>query len=325
MIKQTNNAFVKYIEASAGIMKYIFTQLFLLTAIISMAQNIEKIRYRDPVFEKVTVEKDLLYNSNDSIKATYRHFDLYQPANDSTTKRPLIIWLHGGGFKYGTKNSKEIKIWGNEFAQYGYVVAALNYRLSKKHPVRKFKDLVEACYDNVDDIRTAVTYFKMNAGKFNIDTNKIILGGNSAGAVIALQAVYSNVADLKNVIDSNKIIANTGNYNPDKITTVINFWGALFDDDWLKRTNVPIVSVCGEKDKIVPVDTKGVAFFGGLAIHRKADALYIPNDIKVYEGYGHELQKHFNPFFRSGKTRKRWKEAAQFATGFLYKNVIKIQ
>jgi acetyl esterase/lipase len=301
-------------------MKSIFLQsFFLLMSIFSFSQNMHAVRYKDAVFTKVNMQKDLLYDTSKNVKAEYRQFDLYEPLNDSVHQRPLIIWLHGGGFKYGTKNSKEIKIWGNEFAKHGFVVATLNYKLSKKHPVRKFKDLVEACYDNVDDVHRAINFFKTNANKFNIDTNKIILGGNSAGAVIALQSVYSNSADIKNVIDSNKATANTRNYNPDNIAAVINFWGALFNDDWLSRTNVPIVSVCGSKDKIVPIDTKGVAFFGALAIHKKADALRIANDIKIYNDYGHELQKHFNPFFRSSSTKKRWKEAADFSAVFLYK------
>jgi len=298
-----------------------FSLIFLFAATISFAQNM---RYKDVVFDKINIQKDLLYSSSDTIKEKYRQYDLYQPANDSLTKkRPLIIWLHGGGFKYGTKNTKEIKIWSNEFARHGYIIAALNYRLSKKHPVKKFNDLVEACYDAIDDVQQAITYFKTNASKFNIDTNKIILGGNSAGAVIALQSVYSNRADLQNVIDSNKIIADTKNYNSFNIAAIINFWGALFEKDWLSRTNVPIVSVAGAKDRIVPIDTKGVAFFGALSIHKKANTLDISNDIKIYEGYGHELQRAFNPFFRSNATKNRWKEAANFSAEFLYKTLMK--
>ncbi|MBV9962498.1 MAG: alpha/beta hydrolase [Parafilimonas sp.] len=306
-------------------MKHILLNLlFLLPVINSFSQNIHSLKYKDIVFDKIDVQKDLLFSSADSIKESYRQFDLYQPANDSSIqKRPLIIWLHGGGFKYGTKNAKEIKIWGNEFAKRGYVVAALNYRLSKEHPVRKFKDLVEACYDAVDDMQTAINYFKTNANNFKIDTSKIILGGNSAGAVIALQTVYSNRADLQNVIDSNKTIANTNNYNSLNIAAIVNFWGALFDDDWLSRANVPIVSVAGAKDKIVPIDTKGVAFFGALAIHKKANSVHILNDIKIYKEYGHELQKRFNPFFRSDATKQRWREAAEFSSNFLYKTLFK--
>ena len=135
--------------------------------------------------------------------------------------------------------------------------------------------------------------------------------------------MYSNSADIQNVIDSNKVTANTENYNSNNIVAVINFWGAMFNVDWLKRIDVPIVSVHGRKDKTVPINHRGVAFFGSLSIHEKADSLHIPNGIKIYEDYAHELQKHFNPFFSGKKTKQRWKDAAQFAADFLYDALLK--
>lgn len=304
-------------------MKFIIIQLyFLLIAASCSSQNVPAVRYKGTVFNKVTVQSNLLYDTGKDVKIKYHQFDFYQPETDSAKARPLIIWMHGGGFKFGSKNAAEIKLWGNEFALRGYAFAAINYRLSKKNTLFKFKDLVEACYDNVEDANKAIAFFKINSTRFNIDTNKIILGGNSAGSVIALQAVYSNSADIKNVIDSNKVIANTGNYNPYNIAAIINFWGALFNTDWLMRAKVPIVSVHGRNDKTVPIDRKGVAFFGSLPIHKKADSLHIPNDIKIYEGYAHELQKHFNPFFYSKPTKQRQKEAAQFAADFLYNTLL---
>lgn len=82
-----------------------------------------------------------------------------------------------------------------------------------------------------------------------------------------------------------------------------------------------MVSVYGSKDKIVhPGYNKGT--YGGQAIYEKAKALKRPNDVKVFEGYGHELYRHFNPLpLHPGKAgiRKRWLEAGQFAADFLAK------
>jgi hypothetical protein len=90
----------------------------------------------------------------------------------------------------------------------------------------------------------------------------------------------------------------------------------------LKNTNVPIVSVLGSTDRIVPPTHKNAPLYGGLDIHKQADALHIPNELKVFNGYSHQLQKRFNPFFSGGKaTQKRWLEAGQFAADFLYKNL----
>jgi hypothetical protein len=75
----------------------------------------------------------------------------------------------------------------------------------------------------------------------------------------------------------------------------------------------------GTEDKIVPVHSKDTSLYGSIAIHERADKLHIPNAIKVYEGYSHELQKHFNPLFApSAATKQRWLEAGQLAADFMY-------
>ena len=303
-------------------MKYVFAQLlFLLPAQLSFSQTMQAIRYRDKVFDKVSVQKNIEYATGKDVKRKYRRFDFYEPTGDSSAIRPLIIWMHGGGFKFGSKNSKEIKIWGNEFAQRGYAFAAINYRLSKKRPLFKFNDLVAGCADAVTDTKKAIQFFKQHYQQFAIDTGKIVLGGNSAGGMVALQTVYASVYDLDTLSKNNITTTAAQNFNEEKTAAIINFWGAIFNVDWLKRADVPIVSVHGRKDKTVPVDHKGTAFFGSEAIHAKADTLQIPNNLKIYEDYGHELQKKFNPLFRSNSTKRRWKEAAGFSAEFLLRTL----
>jgi acetyl esterase/lipase len=67
-------------------------------------------RYKDIVFSDISIEEDLSYNpgaAKDAKKAYL--FDLYQPKSDDAKGRPLIIWMHGGGFKYGSKTAKGVK------------------------------------------------------------------------------------------------------------------------------------------------------------------------------------------------------------------------
>ena len=56
--------------------------------------------------------------------------DVYQPHGDTVTKRPAIVWVHGGGFKTGTKTSGEIVDQANEFAKRGYLNVSIDYRLT---------------------------------------------------------------------------------------------------------------------------------------------------------------------------------------------------
>jgi len=287
-------------------------------------QSHPPVKFSDPVFEKVLVRKNLVYNETPpaGIKATYYRFDFYEPDADSSNARPLIIWLHGGGFKFGRKTSGGLPLWSKTFAQRGYVCAALNYRLSKKHPLKHFEDLVEACADAVDDIDNAIWFFKTHCRQYRIDTSRIILGGNSAGGMIALQAAYGSRPDMAKLIhrgDSNAGMV----YNPQRIAAVINYWGALFNADWLRHAKVPIVSAHGSRDRIVPYDDRKPPLVGSLAIHRIADSLHIPNSLKVFEGYTHELQKRFNPFFAGHAAKKRWVVAGEFTAAFLYEQLFR--
>jgi predicted esterase len=307
-------------------LKYFFSLQACFFIILSVnGQNMQSKRYKDIVFPGVTVGKNFSYNENTiaDIKKNTHNFDLYQPANDSAANRPLIIWMHGGGFKFGSKDAREIEIWGNVFAQRGYVFAAINYQLSKENTLTNFDKLVQGCYTAVQDAKTAVSYFKKKYEKYGIDTNMIILAGNSAGGIIALQAVYSNNIELEKLANKSNSNLPPQNYNPQNIAAVINFWGAIFDINWLKNTNVPIVSVHGKYDRIVPIDHIKTPMYGSLSIHVKADSLGIPNRLKIYSGFAHELQRHFNPFFSGSGTRKRWIEAGEFAANFLYDTLYK--
>jgi carboxylesterase type B len=59
------------------------------------------------------------------------HMDISVPTNDNTVLagRPLIIIVHGGAFMAGNKNETTIAAMREDFAQRGYVAAAINYRL----------------------------------------------------------------------------------------------------------------------------------------------------------------------------------------------------
>jgi poly(3-hydroxybutyrate) depolymerase len=288
---------------------------------VSIFAKAQSVKYKDIVFTGVTKTKDLSYSPNDSSKEKKAHlFDLYQPAGDNTTGRPLIIWMHGGGFKFGTKEAKGIELWSKTFAQRGYVCAAISYTLSKKLPIFNFDELKRSAYYAVLDAKQAVAYFKQHAKEYNIDPDKIILAGNSAGGMIALDAAYSTNAELAKFAGVTDV--NSDNKELVKVAGVINLWGGIFDLNWLKNTKVPIVNIYGSKDSLVPPTHKDTSLYGGAEIYAGANKLGTPTSVRVFEGYSHELQKHFNPILQGGKdTEQRWLEAGQFAADFMYKQL----
>lgn len=306
-----------------------FKQQLILAALMSVTfnsvgQSTHPVKFKDFVFNNVTKTTDLSYSPGDTKDKKKSHlFDLYQPAGDSSAGRPLIIWMHGGGFKFGSKNASGIKLWSETFAKRGYVCVAINYTLSKGIPFFNIDKLLISAYNAVQDTRAAVSYFKKNYRQYNIDTNRIILAGNSAGGMLALQAAYSSNAELGKLAAMPDSVPDVSNTSVTKVAGVISYWGGIFDLNWLKNARVPIYSVHGSNDGIVPLTHKKAPLYGSLSIHEKADELKTPNGLKIFEGYSHELQKHFNPILGSAKrTKERWLEAGQYTADFLYDNVI---
>ncbi len=302
------------------LLAFVFCNALVLS---SYSQSMQPIKYKDLLFSEITTQKNLYYNDNINTdkKKKYYLFDLYQPEGNTSTERPLIIWMHGGGFKFGSKNAQGIQIWCKTFAQRGYVCAAINYRLSKKNPLTNVEEFKKSCSDAVEDVQAAMQFFKENYVRFKIDTNHIILAGNSAGAIIALQAAYDRNIDSASISANQDL--NETYLRHQHIAAIINFWGSIFSPDLLKNAATPIVSVCGRNDRIVPIDHTNKSFYGSLAIHEEADSLGIKNSLKIFDGYSHELQKHFNPIFVNEGTKLRWMQAGQFAADFLYTTLFK--
>ena len=101
----------------------------------------------------------------------------------------LIIVIHGGGWKKGTKES--YRPHGCWLAQQGYAVAVISYRLSDtaKFPAQ------------VRDVMDAIKWLKDKQSKYRYNTDRIVVVGGSAGATLAgLTAVYSKDVSASIVI-----------------------------------------------------------------------------------------------------------------------------
>jgi predicted esterase len=153
------------------------------------------LRYRDDVFSSVTVTRDITYGSavdQDGDDVTLR-LDMYQPAGDTVTSRPAIVWVHGGSFCCGSKTSAEIVDQANAFGRQGFVSVSTDYRLSADG-CRPGADVV-ACITSIhharEDAQTAVRFLRANATQYRIDPTRIAIGGSSAGAITALNVGYS--------------------------------------------------------------------------------------------------------------------------------------
>ena len=135
--------------------------------------------------------------------------DLYLPGQIdglSSTPLPLIVWVHGGAWRAGSRKSMPLE----GLVRKGYAVASVDYRLT---PVAPFPS-------NVHDIKAAIRFLRADADAYGLDTKRFIIAGASAGGhLAALVGVTNGHAFLEGEIGAN------GETSSD-VQAIISFYGA---------------------------------------------------------------------------------------------------
>lgn len=105
--------------------------------------------------------------------------DLYAPTT-SSEPRPGLILIHGGAWVGGSK--EDYRCYGVTFAEMGYVVASIDYRLAPQwhYPAQ------------VEDAKCAVRWMRANAEELGVDPDRIAVMGGSAGGHLAMMVGYSS-------------------------------------------------------------------------------------------------------------------------------------
>lgn len=150
--------------------------------------------------------------------------DIYK-AENATGKDPVIVVVHGGGFKFGDQSMSIIQPIIEAGTANGYVVASVDYRKSG-----------EAAFPAaVGDVKAAVRYLKVHAEEYGIDPEKIVIWGESAGAYLAaMTATTPNVdslnADVLDNLEQDSIVAALVDfYGPIEFATMDEEFTALGD------------------------------------------------------------------------------------------------
>jgi hypothetical protein len=129
-------------------------------------------------------------------------YDIYIPQTNlaPNAKRPIVIYIHGGGFYQGDKvNLKHPSLASDVagFLQAGYAVASINYRLLKiNNDTIGIKKCIKDCKDAITHIRnlpstnsTILASINLSSAK-TLHPGKIALWGSSAGAGIAMLIAF---------------------------------------------------------------------------------------------------------------------------------------
>jgi acetyl esterase/lipase len=115
-------------------------------------------------------QKNLAYVTQGGPSQT---LDLYAPKKAKNV--PLIVWIHGGAFFFGSKEGFPVEPVPLHLLLEGYAVASINYRLS---PEAVFPAQLEDC-------KAAIRWLRAHSDEIGIDPNRIGVWGASAGGNLA--------------------------------------------------------------------------------------------------------------------------------------------
>lgn len=122
-------------------------------------------------------------------------YDFFPAAAEASSPAPLLVWVHGGAWRFGTNQALRDTILrtpdGEQpntqalmraaFQQAGWAVASINYRYSH-----------QALFPGaLHDVKEAVRFFRANAHDFGIDPQRIAVAGGSAGGHLSMMVAHT--------------------------------------------------------------------------------------------------------------------------------------
>ncbi|MGZ0169782.1 MAG: alpha/beta hydrolase fold domain-containing protein [Planctomycetales bacterium] len=148
-------------------------RLCLLSLVVMSQWGVGLTKAEDDKRFKIEVSRDIEFANVDDVSLK---LDLYQPVGAESP--PLIVWVHGGAWQAGSKDSMPLEA----LVKRGYTIASVDYRLS---PVAKFPAQVHDC-------KAAIRFLRAKAKQYGYDASKIGIAGSSAGGHLVAEIGVTN-------------------------------------------------------------------------------------------------------------------------------------
>ncbi len=210
-----------------------------------------------------------------------------------TTPQPTVVYFHGGFWAAGSKEGSLMSLL--PWMEMGWNVVNVEYRLARVAPAPAA----------VEDCLCALRYLAAQAKTYNIDVNRLVVTGESAGGHLTLTSAmipesagldrqcagntpvpkvaaainWFGITDVKDVIDG-----------PNKANLAVTWLGGLPDRDEIARrvsplTYVrpglpPILTIHGDKDQLVPYEH-------AVRLHDALTKAKVPNQLLTIPGGRH--------------------------------------
>ncbi|CAL1547971.1 unnamed protein product [Lymnaea stagnalis] len=145
---------------------------------------------------------------------------------DVNSSHPVLVWIHGGGFRVGSQFSDGD---GSTLARYGIVVASINYRLGPFGFLSTGDDVMPGNYGLLDQI-LALKWVQKNIHFFGGDPTQVTIAGASAGAISTSLHILSPLSKglfKRAVMESGSCFVASGLERPGSTVQVKNFTAAV--------------------------------------------------------------------------------------------------
>jgi acetyl esterase/lipase len=225
-----------------------------------------------------TIHRNVVYALRDGKKL---HVDLYVPAQPRPA--PVIVWFHGGGWKYGDKGYSLLV---RDLTRDGFAIASVQYRLVRtaRWPAQ------------IDDCRDALAWLRQNGPRYGIDPRRVGLAGESAGghlaALLGNQERTPNVRAVCALYPPTDMLLMGEKYAGYRKASIFSqlFGGDIRDRAAVARAASPVTFVGrrsppfllyhGDRDWLVPLEQSEV-------LHKRLCAAGVECELLVERGKGH--------------------------------------
>ena len=197
-----------------------------------------------------------------------------------------MVFFFGGGWKGGDRS--HFFYHAKYFSKRGMVCILADYRTENNNKTSPF--------ESVKDAKSVIRYVKKNAAKFNVDPNKIIASGGSAGghlaATTALITKYNEDSDDLNIssipdalVLFNPVIDNgPGGYGYERIGDAYKDFSPLHN---IMDGAPPTIIFLGTNDELIPVET-------AMYYKKVMEKIGSKCELRLYEGEGHGFFNYSN-------------------------------
>ncbi|MBA2423301.1 MAG: alpha/beta hydrolase [Chitinophagales bacterium] len=263
--------------------------------------------FLEEVYSGYNVTSDIVYGHNTNFFSGDQEdllLDLYEPNEAVNYRRPLLIYIHGGGFTGGDKTTDKAVDFGEYFAKRGFVVASINYRLGIDI-LGTTADIYQSAYMGTQDSKSAVRFFKDTADQYCLDTAAFFVAGTSAGGVLSLTCAYWDQSEVDTTIidvDSlGSLEGSSGNIGfSSHINSIVSCWGGMTDTSWLQNEVEPNMLFHGTEDSLIPYvegyNMDSLYLYGSFTIHSASLLYEVESYLKPFVGFGHGLNTNSPQF-----------------------------